>query len=205
MRRLLIESQDELKEAHHKWIETEMKQSQMVSQIKWTQSIAVGDKSFVERIKDRLGVGSKGRKILEEDDDYQLRYRKIGYGDSVQFNIEGYKIFKYLPFKFHLKIVNRHDSRFMFFSKSKGICILFCNFTGRIFSYTNGVPDPLLRVVKYNHPGIVTFLSQYVCNPFCIFFHEKSTNLNRVGHFGCNISLFGCFLQFRGLQTYFFF
>jgi hypothetical protein len=88
MRRLLIESQDELKEAYHKWIEVEMKQSQMVSQIKWIHSIAVGDKSFVERIKDRLGVGSKDRKILEEDDDYQLRDRKIGYGDRVQFNSE---------------------------------------------------------------------------------------------------------------------
>ena len=62
MRLLPIESQDELKEAHHKWIEAEMKQSQMVSQIKWTQSIAVGDKSFVEQLKARLWNGSSKTK-----------------------------------------------------------------------------------------------------------------------------------------------
>ena len=67
MQLLLIESQDELKEAHHKWIEAELKKSQPVRQSKWTQSIAVGEKSLVEQIKDRLGIGSKGRKIIEED------------------------------------------------------------------------------------------------------------------------------------------
>src|SRR5210317_1314703 len=55
---LSLESKDELKKAHHKWIEEELKKSQLVRQSKWTQSIAVGDKSFVEQIKDRLGIRS---------------------------------------------------------------------------------------------------------------------------------------------------
>jgi hypothetical protein len=46
----------------------------------------VGDKSFVEQIKKRLGIRSKGRKILEEEDDYQLRERQTGYYDRPQFN-----------------------------------------------------------------------------------------------------------------------
>ena len=46
----------------------------------------VGDKSFVEQIKKRLGIGSKGRKILEDDDNYQLRDEQTDYGDRAQFN-----------------------------------------------------------------------------------------------------------------------
>jgi len=88
MRLLPIESQDELKESHRKWIEKEMKKSQMVRQSKWTNSIAVGDKSFVEQIKERLGIRSKGRKIFENEDDYQLRDGKTRYGDWDQINSE---------------------------------------------------------------------------------------------------------------------
>jgi len=86
MRLIQIESHDELKKSHQKWIEEELKKSQMVRQSKWTQSIAVGDKSFVEQTKKRLGIRSKGRKILEEENDYQLSDRQTGYGDRAQFN-----------------------------------------------------------------------------------------------------------------------
>jgi putative transposase len=86
MRLLPIESKDELKQAHYQWIEEELKKSQLVRQSKWTQSIAVGEKSFVEQIKKRLGIRSKGRKILEEEDDYRLRDRQSGYGERGQFN-----------------------------------------------------------------------------------------------------------------------
>ena len=85
MRLLPIESKDELKEAHHKWIEEDLKKSQLVRQRKWTQSIAVGDKSFVEQIKIRLGIRSKGRKIIKNEDDYQLREKQTGYSERDQF------------------------------------------------------------------------------------------------------------------------
>ena len=76
MQLLPLESKDELdklKEAHHKCLEEELNKSQMVRQSKWTQSMAVGDKSFVEQIKKRFGICSKDRRILEEEDGYQLR------------------------------------------------------------------------------------------------------------------------------------
>ena len=82
MQLLSIESQEALKEAHRKWIEEELEKSQLIRQSKWTQSIAVGDKSFVKQIKDRLGFRSKGRKIIEEDDDFQLRDGQIRYGNG---------------------------------------------------------------------------------------------------------------------------
>ena len=84
IRLLPIESQDELKHAHLKWIDAELEKSQLIRQSKWTQSIAVGDKSFVKQIQKRLGIRSKGRKILEDEDDYQLRDRQAQYGDVNQ-------------------------------------------------------------------------------------------------------------------------
>lgn len=78
---LPIESRDELKQAHHQWIEEELKKSTLVRQSKWTQSIAVGDKSFVEQIKTRLGIRTKGRKIIEDEDNYHLRDGQTRYGE----------------------------------------------------------------------------------------------------------------------------
>jgi len=84
IRLLPIESQYELKETHRKWIEEELEKSQLVRQSNWTQSIAVGDKSFVTQIKKHLGIRSKGRKIIEEEDDYQLRDGQTNYGAGTQ-------------------------------------------------------------------------------------------------------------------------
>ncbi|MBW2449313.1 MAG: hypothetical protein JRE92_02655 [Deltaproteobacteria bacterium] len=78
---LPIESRDELKQAHHQWIEEELKKSTLVRQSKWTQSIAVGDKSFVDQIKKRLGIRFKDRKIIEDEDNYHLRDGQTRYGE----------------------------------------------------------------------------------------------------------------------------
>jgi putative transposase len=50
-----------------------LEKSKVVRESKWTQSIAVGDKSFLEQIKDRLGIRAKGRKIHGSEDEYHLR------------------------------------------------------------------------------------------------------------------------------------
>ena len=49
-----IENLAELKETHREWIEQALKNSKVVRESKWTQSIAVGNKSFLEQIKARL-------------------------------------------------------------------------------------------------------------------------------------------------------
>jgi REP-associated tyrosine transposase len=43
-----------LKETHREWIEQALKNSKVVRESKWTQSIAAGNKSFLEQIKARL-------------------------------------------------------------------------------------------------------------------------------------------------------
>ena len=48
----------------------------------------MGDKSFVNNVKERLGFRSKGRKITIEEDDYQLRDGQTGYGNTGHFNSE---------------------------------------------------------------------------------------------------------------------
>ena len=77
---LQIENLADLKESHREWIEEDLKKSKVVRQSKWTQSIAVGDKSFLEQIKDRLGTRAKGRKIHGSEDEYQLRGGQTDYG-----------------------------------------------------------------------------------------------------------------------------
>jgi len=41
---------------------------------KWTKSIAVGSKSFVERVKTLLGAVTRGRKVREASEAYQRKY-----------------------------------------------------------------------------------------------------------------------------------
>ena len=76
-----IKTPEELKQSHQQWIEEALKQSRIVRESKWTQSIAVGDKPFLEQIKERLGIRAKSRKIRESGDGYQLSERQSLYGD----------------------------------------------------------------------------------------------------------------------------
>ena len=42
-------------------------------QVEWTESIAVGNRSFIEKIKSLLGFRAKGRKVKEVGKGYSLR------------------------------------------------------------------------------------------------------------------------------------
>ena len=59
-------------------------------QAQWTESIAVGSKSFTEAIKDKLGILAKGRKIIETGAAFQLREdigTYIAFSDSKKGDI----------------------------------------------------------------------------------------------------------------------
>lgn len=67
------------------WVEEILKIGSNQRDSKWTESIAVGDKWFVKEIKKQLGIRSKGRKIVEEENnDYQLRDRQVQYGEEIR-------------------------------------------------------------------------------------------------------------------------
>ena len=49
---------------------------------KWTQSIAVGSKAFIEKMKKALGYRAKGRKIISADDTFELREAITPFGNA---------------------------------------------------------------------------------------------------------------------------
>ena len=60
-------------------------------QAQWTESIAAGSISFLEGIKDKLGILTKGRRIIENDSELQLREETGIYNtvfDGKKENIE---------------------------------------------------------------------------------------------------------------------
>ena len=67
-----FESYDDLKESHYKWVESAVQTDNCEKENKWTQSIAVGSKAFIEKMKGALGYRARGRKIIGVDATYEL-------------------------------------------------------------------------------------------------------------------------------------
>jgi len=68
-----FETYDEIKAAQNKWVESSIKTDNRDKENKWTQSIAVGSKTFIEKIKAEPGSRARGRKIIGADDTFELR------------------------------------------------------------------------------------------------------------------------------------
>ncbi len=77
-----IDNLDELRVSHYSWIEEKLKQNNNDRDSKWTESICVGNKSFLKIIKEKLGYRARGRSIVEDkiSSTYQLREPKAIYG-----------------------------------------------------------------------------------------------------------------------------
>ena len=54
---------------------------------KWIQSIAVGSKTFIEKMKKALGFRATGRKIICADDTFELREVLSPYGKSNNLDV----------------------------------------------------------------------------------------------------------------------
>ncbi len=79
MQLLNIQTVDDLKKAHCGWIKEALRKQGQVRESKWTQSVAVGGKEFVEQVKRQLGFRVKGRGISRKGENYQLRERQSAY------------------------------------------------------------------------------------------------------------------------------
>ncbi|MBW2217218.1 MAG: hypothetical protein JRF34_08500 [Deltaproteobacteria bacterium] len=77
-----FENYDDLKAAHYKWVESAIQTDHSDKENKWTQSIAVGSKTFIETMKEALGFRTKGRKIICADDTFELRETITPYGKT---------------------------------------------------------------------------------------------------------------------------
>ena len=55
---------------------------------KWTQSIAVGSKAFIEKMNGALGYMARGRKIICADDTFELREVITPFGNADNLDSE---------------------------------------------------------------------------------------------------------------------
>jgi putative transposase len=76
---LNIQTVAELRKAHGGWIQEALRKAHRVRESQWTQSVAVGNREFVEKVKEKLGFQVKGRSISRKGDNYQLREQQSAY------------------------------------------------------------------------------------------------------------------------------
>ncbi len=64
---------------HKAWVSDAISNAGTERDSKWTRSIAVGSKEFVEQTKAELGIQAKGRKVSGRGDVFQLRESVVAY------------------------------------------------------------------------------------------------------------------------------
>jgi len=82
MNLLGFDNYDDLKGAHSRWVDSKMQNDSRNKENKWTQSIAVGSKTFIEKMKKGLGYRAKGRKIIGAEDTFELREAVAPFGNA---------------------------------------------------------------------------------------------------------------------------
>jgi putative transposase len=70
---------DQLRHTHKRWIEEYLGAEKQTREEEWTESIAVGSKPFIEKVKEILGSRAIGRDVLEGEGGYQLRESATSY------------------------------------------------------------------------------------------------------------------------------
>lgn len=69
----------QLKSSHRGWIEEYLEEGRKERQGEWTDSIAVGNEVFIEKVKSLLGFKARGRNIVKGDEGYHLREEAAPY------------------------------------------------------------------------------------------------------------------------------
>ena len=77
---------DELKTQYNQWLENRRYDGFLAHDDKWSQSIAVGSKSFIDEVSGKLGKKVKYREMVGKDDSYILREPNSDY--NTHFNIK---------------------------------------------------------------------------------------------------------------------
>ncbi len=75
-----VESYDLVRRSHKGWVEEYLGVGNNSRDDKWTKSIAVGSKGFVEYVKSALSALAKGREPKEAGESYELREPSAPYG-----------------------------------------------------------------------------------------------------------------------------
>jgi len=62
MNLLGFDNYDDLKDAHSRWEDSEIQNDSRNKENKWTQSIAIGSKTFIEKMKKPSGIKRKAKR-----------------------------------------------------------------------------------------------------------------------------------------------
>ena len=77
--------------AHRKWVQASLGKIASKSENRWTESIAVGSRPFIERIKNAMGAMAKGRSVHPTEGAFELREEQSAYNsifDPENLNID---------------------------------------------------------------------------------------------------------------------
>ncbi len=72
-------SLQEFQKQHKIWIDEALKNDRLERDSKWSESIAVGRKSFVEEVHKKLGYEVKSRKVIHEEESFMIREPVASY------------------------------------------------------------------------------------------------------------------------------
>ena len=70
-----------LQAAHYRWVESSLQGNETERQGRWSDSIAVGSKSFIKEVKMKLEVKAKWRSVKGSHDDYELKETVSNFGN----------------------------------------------------------------------------------------------------------------------------
>ena len=77
---LQMKDLDELQESCKNRVEQALQSREKAREPKWSESIAVGNKSFIETTLKRLGIKALGRKVFGNGEGFEIREQAVPYG-----------------------------------------------------------------------------------------------------------------------------
>lgn len=80
MKLLQLDSVDTSRELRRQWVDENLARGEQVRESRWTETVAVGNKSFVETVKSKLGLRAKGRRVSGVENDFILREPQGPFG-----------------------------------------------------------------------------------------------------------------------------
>ena len=73
---------EDFRRAHRQWVEEALSSETAVRDDRWSQAIAVGSLSFVDKVKNELGVKAMYREVAQGGGMYTLREPSEAYGGN---------------------------------------------------------------------------------------------------------------------------
>jgi len=83
--------------AQRQWIEEALEGAPAVRDDRWSEAIAVGSLTFVETVKNDLGVKARHRDVIEADGSYALREPSEAYAGKFTGKIDALRTQNTIP------------------------------------------------------------------------------------------------------------